>query len=156
MHTLPRAKAALGFVVGFAALLLTSCATIDPPPDYARVRDVHTFTVKAVSPAGNVITLSSHPNDDANAGLQFWSDAVEQQKVAHDGMKLVDREAIRARNGLDGTLFRFEAGEGRDRLVYLVAVYVTPMTIHVVEAAGTADRVEPDLDKLKAAVQSLH
>ena len=131
------------------------CATLEPPPGYARLQDPAPYQFKAVSAKGNVLALSSHPNEDRAADLAFWSAAIEHQKVDVDGLKLAGRETVRSRGGVEGTLLHFELGEGQGKLAYLVAVYVTPARIFVVEATGRADDLGLDADKLRTAMQSL-
>lgn len=135
--------------------LTVGCAEFTPPDGYVKLKDSPGYDVKAVSARGNVIALTSRPNEDRTANLDFWAAAVEYQKVDLDGMKLADREAIRSAGGLDGVLFRFETGEGRAKLAYLVALYVTPTQIHTMEATGPAEALLPDLEKLKKSMQSL-
>ncbi|HVP12755.1 MAG TPA: hypothetical protein VMV94_16390 [Phycisphaerae bacterium] len=136
-------------------LVASGCSAIDPPNGYVKVKDQQSYDLKAVSARGNVIALKSHPNEDRTATLEFWSQAVEYQKVDLDGMKLVKRESIKSKGGLDGVLFNFEAGEGQAKITYLVALYVTPMKIYTVEATGPTKTITEDLDKLRASMVSL-
>ncbi len=132
------------------------CARIDAPDGYVELKDQHTHDFKAVSARGNVIALTSRDNEGDSATLKFWTEAVEYQKVDIDGMKLAKREEITAANGLDGTLFQFESGEGQGKIAYWVALYVTPSKIHTVEATGPADAIAEDRDLLRTAMLSLH
>jgi len=132
------------------------CATLEVPEGYIKLKDPGVYDFKAVSARGSAIALSSRANEDRSAGLEFWVAAVEHQKVDVDGMKLVAREDIRSRSGLDGVLFHFEIGEGQARLAYLVALYVTPGRIFTIEGAGQADALAADMDKLRRSMQSLH
>jgi len=132
------------------------CVRIDAPDGYVQVKDQHTHDFKAVSARGNIIALTSRDNEGDSATLKFWTEAVEYQKVDIDGMKLAKRDEITAANGLDGTLFQFESGEGQGKIAYWVALYVTPSKIHTVEATGPADAIAKDKDLLRTAMLSLH
>ena len=138
-----------------AALLMSGCSAIDPPEGYVKVKDQTLYDVKAVSPRGNVIAFKSRPNEDRSADLKFWTQAVEYQKVDLDGMKLIDRESIKASGGLEGTLFHFEGGEGQAKITYLVALYVAPTRIYTVEATGPTTALTMDLDKLRKSMLSV-
>ncbi len=140
------------------ALFLASfsgCAAIDPPDGYVKDSQQSRYDSKYWSPRGNVIAHASRPNEDRKATLQFWSDAVEYQKVDIDGMKLAKRESITSAGGTDGVLFLFEEGEGQSKTAYLLALYVTPARIHTIEATGPADALAPDMDKLVVSMKSL-
>lgn len=131
------------------------CVRIDAPDGYVEVKDQHTHDFKAVSARGNVIGLTSRENEGNGATLKFWTEAIEYQKVDIDGMTLANREEITAANGLGGTLFHFESGEGQGKIAYWVALYVTPSKIHTVEATGPADAIAKDTDVLRTAMLSL-
>jgi hypothetical protein len=135
---------------------LVGCATLEPPEGYVKLRNPGPYDFKAVSHQGNAIALSSRPNEDRSADLDFWAAAVEHQKVDVDGMKLAGRREIRSRSGLSGVLFTFETGEGQNRLTYLVALYVTPDRVYTIEAAGLADAIAADTDKLRQSMESFH
>ena len=136
-------------------LVVSGCSAIDPPDGYVKVRDQQMYDLKAVSAHGNVIALKSRPNEDRSAGLEFWSQAVEYQKVDLDGMKLAGKEPIKSKSGLDGVLLNFEAGEGQAKTTYLVGLYVTPMRIYTVEATGPTKAITEDLEKLRVSMRSL-
>ena len=125
---------------------------MDAPTGYIEVKDGRRYDYKAVSARGNVIALKSRSNESRDAGLDFWTDAVEHEKVDVDGMSLAAREPIKSAKGLDGVLFQFETGEGQGQITYLVALYVTPSRILTVEAAGSSDAIAKDLDNIKAAM----
>jgi hypothetical protein len=135
--------------------LVAGCSVFEPPEGYVKVKDQHLYDTKAVSARGNVIALKSRPNEDRSADLKYWTQAVEYQKVDLDGMRLIDREAIKSAGGTDGTLFHFESGEGQAKIAYLVALYVTPTQIHTIEATGPAAALAPDMEKLRKSMLSL-
>ncbi len=138
-----------------AVICLTGCVTLDTPQGYVALRDPEPYDYKAVSARGTAIALTTRQNEDRSADLDFWSEAIEYQKVDLDGMELTSREAIRTKSGLDGVLFEFESGEGQGKIKYLVAVFVTPSTIHTVEVVGEAEPVATDMDQLRKAICSL-
>jgi hypothetical protein len=148
---------AVGLLLMITAVAVSGgCAAgLDVPPGYVRVRDPSPYELKAVSARGAVVALSSRANEDKSADLTFWSQAVEHQKVDLDGMRLAGRESIQSKRGRDGVLFNFESGEGQGKVTYLVGLFVTPQRIYTVEAGGPADIVAQDMDKLRAAVQSV-
>lgn len=145
----------LGFLVLAPwAGLAVGCGAIDTPEGYIRVDKARGYDFKAVSARGNVIALSSRPNEDRDAGLTFWAEAVLYQKVDVDGMQLASSEPIKGKSGQEGMLFNFELGEGQAKTTYLVALYVTPSTIYTVEATGPTTELEKDMVKLRAAMTS--
>lgn len=145
-----RGAVALAVLVGLAC----GCATFDPPEGYVKVSKAHGYDLKAVSARGNVIALSSRANEDRDADLKFWADAVAYQKADVDGMQLASSEPIKGKSGLEGVLFNFESGEGQAKTTYLVALYVTPLKIYTVEATGPTSELEKDMDKLRTAMTS--
>ena len=140
---------------GLAAGLCGCTATLDVPPGFVRLRDPRPYDLKAVAASGVVLALTARPNADATANLDFWSQAVERQKVDVDGLRLASRESIQSQRGLAGVLFQFELGEGQGKAAYLVALYVTPQRIYTIEAGGMTEAVTPELPKLRQALESL-
>jgi hypothetical protein len=136
-------------------LAASGCSAIDPPDGYVKVKEQEFYDLKAVSAHGNVIALKTRANEDKSANLEFWSQAVEYQKVDIDGMKLAKKESIKSKSGLDGVLFDFEAGEGQAKISYLVALYVTPMKIYTVEATGPTKAITEEREKLRTSMLSL-
>lgn len=139
------------------AVALSSCAApprITPPPGYVQVHDPG-YDVKVVSAKGHALGVRHHHNPDANANLEFWSGAIEHQKVDVDGMKLASRDPIRTEAGVDGTLFRFDVGEGQSMTGYWVAVFVHERKVTTVEVAGPASALSEEAEVLKKSVQSV-
>lgn len=145
---------AVGLLLVFGAGVGCS-ARIQPPPGYVAVREPAPYDYKAVSATGNVLAVTRHANEQAGADLAFWSAAIEHQKVTLDGMKLVARDAIKSGEGREGVMFCFEEGDGAAKLTYLVAVFVSQEGVDVVEAAGPAERMAGEMDKLKGAMGTL-
>lgn len=141
-------------IASVLALLAGCTAVMDVPQGYVRLRHPHPYDLKAVSARGNVIALTTRPNEDATADLAFWAQAVEHQKVDLDGMRLAGRESIKSTRGRDGVLFQFEFGKGQGKATYLVALYVTPQRICTIEAGGPAAAIAEDLPKLREAILS--
>ncbi|MFQ5410700.1 MAG: hypothetical protein ACE5EC_00315 [Phycisphaerae bacterium] len=150
-----RKSASIAFASAAILIVVSGCGSIDLPAGYIKVKNQWGYDLKGVSARGNVIALNSRPNEDKSASLEFWSEAIAYQKVDIDGMKLAKRESIRSQGGRDGVLFHFEAGEGRVKTAYLVALYVTPMRIYTVEATGPEDAVAKDMDKLRRSMLSM-
>lgn len=143
-------------LVAGSALLLFGCASpFTPPAGYVRVRDPRPYEAKAVSATGRVIALRSHANEDRSADLRYWSDAVEHQKTVVDGMRLVERSALRSDNGRDGTLFVFENGEGDGRVAYWVALFVTPDRIRTVECVGPSEGLQTERETLLKTIRAV-
>lgn len=150
----------LHVVAALTSLMLASgCANhhaLTTPEGYVSLKNPGAFDYRATSAHGTALALSSHPNEDRNGGLKFWSDAVEYQKVTLDGMKLAARDSLKSSDGVEGTLFDFRSGEGDGQLAYLIGLYVTAEKVHVIEAAGPASAVEADHEKLRTAMASFH
>jgi hypothetical protein len=119
---------------------------------YVPLKNPGHYQWKAVSAQGNVLALSVRPNEHASGDLEFWSTAIEHQKVDLDGLKLVARESVKNKSGQDGTFFHFETGEGQGKLAYLITLYVTPLKVFTFEAAGGAAAIDKDMAKLKTAM----
>lgn len=138
-------------------LLTLACAgpRLEAPPGYAALKSAPLFDFKAISAQGHVIAVRRHANPSTDADLDYWSQAVEHQKVDVEGMKLVAREAVRTDRGQDGTLFQFELGEGQRRTAYWVAVFAKGFTITTVEVAGSSEGVALEADALKTSIRSL-
>ncbi len=124
------------------------------PKGFVRVQD-YVYEVKGVSAKGHAIGLRVHDNTDPPGDLDFWTQAVEHQKVEIDGMKLAARDAIRSEAGLDGTLFQFELGEGQGRTAYWVALWVSGPRIITVEAALPAEIAADEEEAIKTSMRSV-
>lgn len=143
-------------LIGLTLVSAAGCSQrISPPAGYVQVRDPAPYDFKAVAPAGNAIAHTRHPNEQADADLSFWSAAVEHQKVAIDGLKLVNRSPVKSQSGRDGTLLEFEVGAGAQHLTYLIGLFVDADYVDVIEAAGPAEKMAADRDKLSTAIASL-
>ncbi len=119
---------------------------------YVPLKNPGRYQWKAVSAKGNVLALSVRANEHASGNLAYWSAAIEHQKVDIDGLKLIAREAIKNKEGLEGTFFHFETGEGQGRVAYLITLYVTSLKVFTFEAAGGAESIGEDLAKLRTAM----
>ncbi|MCC7290750.1 MAG: hypothetical protein IT449_01665 [Phycisphaerales bacterium] len=124
------------------------------PKGFVRVQD-YVYEVKGVSAKGHAIGLRIHENTDPPGDLDFWTQAVEHQKVDIDGMKLAAREAIRSDAGLDGTLFQFELGEGPGKTGYWVALWVSGRRILTVEAALPAEIAAEEAEAIRKSMRSV-
>src|SRR5262249_42619138 len=124
--------------------------------DYVPLRDPPGYDFKAVSARGNVFAMTSRENPGRkDAGLEFWSQAVEHHKIDLDGYRLNAREDIATRSGLAGKLFDPRTGNGASEYTYLIALFVTPQRIYTVESAGPTQQLAPDLPGIRDAILSL-
>ena len=156
--TLARSATFFGLLTGLLVALPTlGCAgwSIDRPDGYAEIRDPIRVEAEFSSPTGAVLVLDVHEDESLGSDLDFWSRAVEYQKVEVDGMTLAGRESITTDAGLDGVVFDFQSGTGSRALHYLVAVFVAEDDIVTAEAAGTIAQIEADRESLLTAIRSL-
>ena len=137
-------------------LLAPGCVTqrFTLPTGFVRVQD-YVYEVKGVSAKGHAIGLRVHDNTDPPGDLDFWTQAVEHQKVDLEGMKLAARDAIRSDAGLDGTLFQFELGEGQGKTAYWIALWVSGRRIMTVEAALPVELSADEAEAIKKSMRSV-
>lgn len=145
-----------------ASLLLTSLLVacgpspeLTPPSGFARLEEPEPYAFRAVSAHGHVIAADVHDNEDENATVEFWANAIEYQKVELDGFMLAKRAETRTNSGVDGVLFHFELGEEGDQLTYVIGVFVTPDHVITVECVGLTEAIATDLDEIEASIQTL-
>jgi hypothetical protein len=138
-----------------ALWLLVGCSTIVPagfvPVDSRRGRDL-----EALSADGAIYTANWHPSPE-EATLEFWTIATKRELVEQRGYELLSEEGVRGASGRIGheLWLRTPAALGDQR--YLVALFLEPRwgenRLHVFEAAGPADLVEPKLEAIRAAIR---
>lgn len=131
------------------------CTRIDAPSGYVVVRDPYGYDFKAVSASGSVFAMTARENPNRDAGLDFWTRAVEHQKVTLEGYRLSGRSEIKTRAGQPGALFDLRVGSGNNEYTYLIGLFVTPRTIYTVEAGGLSKQIENDRVAIGEAMASL-
>lgn len=146
------------FSVGlFAAMLLAAgCASIEPPAGYVPLAESGNKDFKAMSAEGNTLALSVRVNEAGKHGdLGFWTTAFKHEKVKLGSYRLIAESDIKTNAGSEGKLIELRIQTGAAEYVWLVAMFVNPSTIHVVEAGGPTKQIEADREKIVAAIKTL-
>ncbi len=107
---------------------------------------------KAVSPDGASILVRERENEE-EASLKFWAEALEREIIAQQGYKLIDTAPIAGKN-IKGVQMNFEALYGGQPYRYSVALFVNEDDIVTVETAGSQEVWERHEAALHASVQS--
>jgi hypothetical protein len=136
--------------------LLAACSTIVPegfvPVESRRGRDL-----EALSADGAIYTATWHPSPE-EATLEFWTLAAKRELVEQRGYELLAEQVVRGESGRIGHELWLKAPAALGDQRYLLALFLEPRwgenRVHVAEAAGPADLVEPKLAAIRAAIRA--
>jgi hypothetical protein len=136
------------FLLVLTAVGCVPLEKISTPDGFARYSETGEF--KAVSPEGVVFRVRSEDNRP-RAELPFWKEALKKRML--DAGYIFLREASVTADAEPGYLLELTAPYGQQDFTYLVAVFVRPEKIVIVEAAGEvadlAGRREAILEAIK-------
>jgi hypothetical protein len=149
----PALLLAATLAVGMVGCNAFSVAT---PENFVSLKRYRTrLTYKAVAPDNAVLSVRSFAVKDRGT-LAYWTEIVRREMVLRKGYILKSTVAVKAGNGVPGTLLLFDTQSGKRAYRYAVALFVTSAYVHAVEMAAKADRLDPhrsDLDKLIASLR---
>ena len=128
--------------------------SVQTPEHFVSLKRFRTrLTYKAVAPDNSVLSIRSFAVKERGT-LAYWTEILRREMVLRKGYTLKSTAALKAGNGVPGSLLLFDAQSGKRAYRYAVAVFVTRSYVHAVEMAAQADRFgrhRPDLDKLLAS-----
>jgi hypothetical protein len=147
----------LSSLSAFVALALSAgCASIEPPAGYVPLKDPGRWDFRAMSAEGTTLALSVRDNEAGKHGdLTYWSTAFKHEKVKLGNYRLIAEGDIKTDAGREGKLIELRTQTGSAEYVWLVALFVNPSKIYVVEAGGPTKQVDADRDKLLGAIKTL-
>ena|SRR5688572_8661894 len=145
-------------IVMLAALgtLATGCARgfdINTPDGFAELDDNDHYRYRATSAEGVVLAVRREQNDP-EAGLDFWTKALENELAAR-GYDLVATDAVKSKNGTDGKRLRYRVTKNGRPNVLWVTVFVSGKRLVVVEAGGDEAHFKGVEPKVAAAIEAI-
>jgi hypothetical protein len=139
-----------------ALALLAGCASIEPPAGYVPLKNPGNKDFKAMSAEGSTIALSVRENEAGKHGdLTYWAAAFKHEKVKLGSYRLIAESDIKSNAGAGGKLIELRMQSGAAEYVWLVAIFVNPGRIYVVEAGGPTKQIDADREKIIAAIKTL-
>jgi len=140
------------------AAALAGCGpAMDLPDDFVQAhkpgRDG--YRVRGVSADGVVAGVRDSYENPANGTLRFWATAIRNELTRSRGYVPAGDEAVTSDAGRPGRLMTFQAKRSGAAFTYVVAVYVTDRHVHVAEAGGRAEAVQPRMAALKTSLLSV-
>ncbi|MBL8900084.1 MAG: hypothetical protein JNM84_20815 [Planctomycetes bacterium] len=149
-------RATHGAALVILAFLATSCASI-VPDGFVPVASRYGRDLEALSADGALYTATSHPSPE-EATLEFWTIAVKRELVERRGYAIFMEGDVRAKSGAPGyeLCLRTPASLGDQR--YLLTLFLESRwgenRVHVIEAAGPTDLVDPKLPAIREAIRA--
>ena len=140
----------LAILIITAAAGLPGClpGTLKLPEHFVSVdeEDRGDYLVRGVSADGVVVALRSRENLK-NGSLKFWHEAVRSE-LAGRGYRLGETEDITSDAGVAGKMMTFSVRSRGVPFTYILALYVQPRQVLIVEAGGKADDIKARLDDI--------
>jgi hypothetical protein len=135
---------------------LSGCSTVIPE-GFVPVPSYHGRDLEALSAEGAIYTATYHPSPE-EATLEFWTTAVKRELMERRGYELLSEGEIRGESGARGAELWLKTPAQLGDQRYLLALFLEPRwgenRVHVVEAAGPANLVEPKLPAIRAAIRA--
>ncbi len=121
------------------------------PPGYVKVDPPWDVDFRAVSAEGSALTVRTEENPE-NGDLAFWEKAVRTRLVDVRGYKLAERKDVTHKGGTSGVEMTFDyVADGTD-YSYLLTMFVKGDRVHLLEAAGVKEQIEPDLAAIRKSI----
>jgi hypothetical protein len=146
--------AALAILAALAPLNAGCGPKLTPPSSFAELDSGH-YDYRAATPAGVVVAARSERNE-LHADLDFWSRAVDSRLKRDGYVRTTDvPTAIATNRGLQGVELRYAHEQDGRAYDYVVALFVKPSRVYVVEAAGDKEDFAPATADIEGAIRSL-
>lgn len=146
----------------FSALLVivAACASaacsssFQPPRGFVELEDSGVYDHRATTADGLVIATRTIDND-AKGELAFWTRAIENELRLRGGYALLETRDVKHQSGLAGKELRFGHETPNAQQLYALALYVTPGSIHLIEAGGSRELVQANATQVDWALRNL-
>ncbi|MBK9387756.1 MAG: hypothetical protein IPN34_23315 [Planctomycetes bacterium] len=138
------------------AVLATACSSV-VPEGFVPVPNRYGRDLEALSADGAIYTTTCHISPE-EATLDFWKIAVKRELAERRGYAIVMEGDLRAKSGALGyeLVLRTPASLGDQR--YMLALFLEPRwgenRVHVIEAAGPAELIEPKFPAIREAIRA--
>ena len=138
-----------------AALASTACgSSFQPPRGFVELDDAGVYDHRATS-ADGLVLATRHLDNDQKGELAFWTRAIENELRLRGGYALLETRDVKHQRGLTGKELHFGHDAANASQLYTVALYVTPESIHLIEAGGTRELMETNKAQVDWAVRNL-
>ena len=129
-------------------------SSFQPPRGFVELEDPGVHDHRATTADGLVIATRSIDND-AKGELAFWSRAIENELRLRGGYALLESREVKHHTGLVGKELRFGHDAPNTSQLYTLALYVTPDSIHLLEAGGSRDLMLANAAQVYWALRNL-
>jgi hypothetical protein len=146
-------RIALALSLTFAAAACTHGARLQTPDGFATLGDDASYSYRATSAKGVVLTTRTEPNDVA-ANTEFWAEALDA-KLRAKGYAAEAPRKVKTARGLAGTQMRYTTSHGGREHRYWVTVFATKKKVFVVEAAGDKEPFDKSSGVVESAIATL-
>lgn len=124
------------------------------PPGFLDLEDRYgDDEYRATTADGVVLGVRSFENKPKGE-LSFWARSIQNRMRDVGGYALLETRQVKARSGLDGTLFRFGHDEGKEPHLYVVAVFASDERIFLLEAGGSKEQMERQASQIDWSVRN--
>jgi hypothetical protein len=142
--------------LALACTCLSACSTI-VPEGFVTVPSQRGRDVEALSADGAIYTATWHPSPD-EATLGFWSVATKRELVERRGYELLGEQSVRGASGAVGNEIWLKTPPALGDQRYLLTLFLEERwgenRLHVTEAAGPAELLEPRLAAIRTAIRA--
>lgn len=138
-----------------ATLASVACgSSFQPPRGFVELEEPGVYDHRATSADGLVIATRTIDND-AKGELAFWTRAIENELRLRGGYALLETRDVQHQSGLSGKELRFGHEAPNTQQLYTLALYVTPDSIHLIEAGGARDLLQANATQVDWALRNL-
>ena len=144
----------IAFLFTVAAGMFSCSLAITPPDGYVELEDPpESYEYLAFSADNTRIAVSCEENSK-NGTLEFWQKTFMNKFVINEGKKFVKEGDFNAKKQ-PGKFLVFETEKTGIAYMYIIGFLVKGDDVYILEAAGTKEKIEPDMDKIVASFSTL-
>jgi hypothetical protein len=127
---------------------------IKTPADFAEMDNPgYDYEYRAISPDEIVMGVQKRPNEP-KGDVEFWAKVWKEKYPPIKDYEFVDKESLRTKGGLQGSLLEFTSEEEDGLYRLLVAIFVVKKDIWIVTAGGNDENVKDQRDTIVGAFKT--
>lgn len=148
-------RAASGLRVAFVFVLLAFCScSMTAPSGFVPVFPQRGRDFEALSAEGEIFTISCYDSPE-EATMEFWITAIQRELIEERGYELISAQDVSSKGGRRGHELWMRTPEALGDQSYFVTIFVEERWgqnyVHVIEAAGPSDLMEPHVTAIREA-----
>jgi hypothetical protein len=154
-HIQSLSRAACGLRVAFVFVLLGFCScSMTAPTGFVPVVPQRGRDFEALSADGEIFTVARYESPE-EATMEFWITAIQRELIEDRGYELISAQNVSSKGGWRGHELWMRTPEALGDQRYFVTIFIQERWgqnyVHVIEAAGPSDLMEPHLAALREA-----